>query len=111
MGCRNDRKTWTCPGGHLEPGEDPYEGAIREMKEETGLDVEDIKLVGSKWEKDRNLLLYLFKAVPDPKQMVDTSGDPDEECDSWHYMDPNDIKDELDVPVERNIALKYWMDN
>ena len=45
MGCRNDNKSWTCPGGHAEEGEDPYEAMIREYKEETGLDVEDIKLV------------------------------------------------------------------
>lgn len=109
MGCRNDNKKWTVPGGHLNAGEDPYEGAIREFKEETGLDVEDIKLVGSHWDKDQNILLYLFTVVPDPKQMIDASKDPDKECDDWHYMNPIDIAEELHVPIERNIALQYWM--
>lgn len=111
MGCRNDNKKWACPGGHLENGEDPYEGAIREMKEETGLDVEDIKLVGSHWDKEKNVLLYLFKVVPDPKQMIDASQDPDKEFDDLHYMNPNDIAEELHVPIERNIALQYWIKN
>lgn len=31
---------WICPGGSLEPGETLEEGARREVKEETGLDVE-----------------------------------------------------------------------
>jgi 8-oxo-dGTP diphosphatase len=31
---------WICPGGRLEPGETLKAGAIREVKEETGLDVE-----------------------------------------------------------------------
>lgn len=31
---------WLPPGGHLEPGELPHEGAIREAKEETGIDIE-----------------------------------------------------------------------
>jgi 8-oxo-dGTP pyrophosphatase MutT (NUDIX family) len=31
---------WLPPGGHLEPGETPPEGVIREVKEETGLDIE-----------------------------------------------------------------------
>lgn len=29
---------WLQPGGHLEPGEDPADGAVREAAEETGLD-------------------------------------------------------------------------
>jgi len=30
---------WTCPGGHVELDENPNEAAVREAKEETGLDV------------------------------------------------------------------------
>lgn len=30
---------WLQPGGHQHPNENPYEAAIREVKEETGLDV------------------------------------------------------------------------
>jgi 8-oxo-dGTP diphosphatase len=30
------RKTWECPGGHVEPGEDPLGAAKRELFEETG---------------------------------------------------------------------------
>jgi ADP-ribose pyrophosphatase YjhB (NUDIX family) len=33
---------WLPPGGHLNPNELPHEGAIREAKEETGIDVEII---------------------------------------------------------------------
>lgn len=35
---------WVQPGGHLEPGEAPWEAALRETEEETGIEVE---LVGS----------------------------------------------------------------
>ena len=28
--------TWTCPGGHLEINEDPYQGICRELAEEIG---------------------------------------------------------------------------
>lgn len=31
---------WICPGGKLEPGETLKEGTLREVKEETGLEVE-----------------------------------------------------------------------
>lgn len=30
---------WLPPGGHIEPDEDPVEAVVREVKEETGLDV------------------------------------------------------------------------
>jgi 8-oxo-dGTP pyrophosphatase MutT (NUDIX family) len=35
---------WDIPGGTLEDGEDPAAGAIREVKEETGLDVANPRL-------------------------------------------------------------------
>ena len=38
--------TWCLPGGHLEMGESFLECCKREVKEEVGLDVEDIELLG-----------------------------------------------------------------
>ena len=37
---------WDFPGGTLEHGEDPLAGVEREVKEETGLTVEALKVVG-----------------------------------------------------------------
>lgn len=37
---------WVAPGGKVEVGESPYETACREMREETGLVVEDLRLRG-----------------------------------------------------------------
>ncbi len=43
-----DKRLWAGKlngiGGHIEPGEDPYAGACREIQEETGLDVRDLLL-------------------------------------------------------------------
>lgn len=38
--------TWSVPGGHLEFGETIEEGAQREVREETGLEIGDIKIEG-----------------------------------------------------------------
>lgn len=38
---RSDNGQWCIPGGALELGEEPEEGLLREVKEETGLDISD----------------------------------------------------------------------
>lgn len=41
----SDKRNWSLPGGKLERGETLEQGLIREMKEETGLDVEIIRML------------------------------------------------------------------
>ena len=43
---RSDNGMWSLPGGGIEAGESITEAAIREVKEETGLDVRITGLVG-----------------------------------------------------------------
>lgn len=43
---RTDNDLWTIPGGTTKPGETIAETAVREVKEETGFDVEVVSLVG-----------------------------------------------------------------
>ncbi len=45
---KNDWKGYTLPGGHIEPGESFVDAVIREMKEETGLDIFQPQLCGIK---------------------------------------------------------------
>ena len=52
---RDDFESWILPGGGVEDGESIAQAAIRETKEETGLDVELIRL---KW--------FPFDQIPGP---------------------------------------------
>ncbi|HLD91679.1 MAG TPA: NUDIX hydrolase [Patescibacteria group bacterium] len=109
MGQRNDGSGWANPGGHLKVGEQYFEGALRELKEETGLDAVELKLI--KMHKYGKILVYLFEAKVGIEQDIDTSGDPDKEFSTLKYCDPNDIKEDLHVPLERNAVMQYWMES
>ena len=41
----SEKRNWSLPGGKLERGETIEQGLIREMKEETGLDVEIVRML------------------------------------------------------------------
>ncbi|MFC8731733.1 NUDIX hydrolase [Luteimicrobium sp. NPDC057192] len=56
------RSGWTLPGGGLEFGEHPTETVVREVREETGYDVEVGELLG------------IDTAVFPPERLVDPSG-------------------------------------
>jgi ADP-ribose pyrophosphatase YjhB (NUDIX family) len=108
FGLRNDCGKYTNPGGHLEGDEDAYQGVIREVKEETGLDVIALQLIKVGYRPEKKLMVYVFEVKVDPSQKVDPSNDPDKECDIWAYLDPNDVLDQLHVPVENNFLLECW---
>ena len=65
---KEDWKGYTLPGGHVEMGESFVDAVIREMKEETGLDIKNPRLAGvkqfpvrdGKYENGR-YIVFLFK--------------------------------------------------
>jgi 8-oxo-dGTP diphosphatase len=58
---RRDLDVWNLPGGRVEQGELPHETVIREVKEETGLDVAIERLVGIYGKADKDELVFTFR--------------------------------------------------
>src|SRR3989304_3613730 len=48
MGKRRDNKRWTLPGGHLNPGESPHDGGLRELFEESGIQAQQLNTLGQR---------------------------------------------------------------
>ena len=57
---RRDHDLWNLPGGVLERGEAPWDGVTREVREETGLDVEVSRLIGVYSKPDADDLVFSF---------------------------------------------------
>ena len=56
---------WNCVGGHVEEGEDAKAGAIREIKEEANIEVDDATLISiSTWNYDDDLIYVYVSRLP-----------------------------------------------
>lgn len=56
---KDPKRGWELPGGHLDDGESLAECAVREVKEETGIDAEIVKMCGITHEvRDRRCTVF-----------------------------------------------------
>lgn len=89
-GRRRDSGKWTTPGGHLNAGESPVDGAVRELKEETGIAVaaSSLQAVGSIQVAD-DLVVHAFRLDTEaitPGRSFAYDDDPDAEVSEWVWI-------------------------
>ncbi|GLT91737.1 hypothetical protein SLE2022_096100 [Rubroshorea leprosula] len=100
--------TYALPGGHLEFGESFEECAARELKEETGLDIEKAEYL--------TVTNTIFREIPKPAHYVtiylravlaDTSQVPQnlepEKCDGWDWYEWDKLPQPLFRPLEEMV--------
>ena len=96
---KKDWQGYTLPGGHVEPGEPFVDAVIREMKEETGLDILKPRLVGIKQFpiEDGRYIVLLFKTECFSGQVVSSDEGEMEwvECDRLSEINTVDDLDDL----------------
>ena len=88
---RRDNHRWEPPGGVLEPGETIPDGLRREVREETGLDVEPVALTGVYKNMKRAIVALVFRCKI-------TGGDLaiNEEVSAFRWATADDITDLAD---------------
>lgn len=88
------------PGGHLEFGETFEECAIRETREEAGIEIKNLRVVSL-----ANLLFWEDKHYVDIGVVADwESGEPSvmepDKCEGWNWYDPANLPTEA-FPTEK----------
>ena len=84
---RRDNQHWEPPGGVLELGEAIHDGLRREIREETGLDIEPDALTGVYKNMPRGIIARVFRCKITGGHLT-----PNDEVTAFHWADDAEIR-------------------
>jgi len=102
----HNKNTWQSTGGNLEFGESFEDCARREVLEETGLMIKNIKQIittNDVFTKDTKHYVTIFMAC-EYKSGIPQSLEPDK-CSEWRWFDKDKLPDNLFLPYDKILSL------
>lgn len=92
--------TFSFPGGHLEFGEDWFDTAIRETKEETNLDIKEMKLLGitnDKFSDSKQYITIFIVAKYEGDKVINCEP---EKCTGWKWCSIDEVEENKFLSLE-----------
>lgn len=93
------RNEWSFPGGHVEFGEAPEQAAIREVKEETALEVAQLSkfsFTSDVHDNGKHYITLFFIAKAWSGDMINLEPG---KCSEWRWFDPKKLPEPLFKPI------------
>ena len=97
LGSRSGK--WNVPKGHIQIGEDPLDGSVREFTEETQISLNGIPELANTYKKDNGGTIYLYVLKGNRKFIPRIN----HEHIDWGYFDVNDLPSPIDGWVKETI--------
>jgi len=95
---RRDLDLWNPPGGGVELGESPWEAVVREVREETAVEADVVRLASVSWKPRRKEFVFQFVCRIVAGELCTT-----DESDAFRYFPVEELPEQLSPAVRHRI--------